>query len=173
MINVAYQRFDRLARLFIPFLLGIFLVLLTVIPIYLPGYGEIPVNIGLIIAFYWAIYRPDLFPAIAAFFLGLWQDILVGGPVGLYSIILLLTNWVIVSQRRFFQDKSFVIIWSSFSMVSLATATLSWIIVCGLNVTFVSPVAVFFQASLTIGAFPFVAWLLARVQHALLRTVNV
>ena len=173
MINVAYQRFDRLVRLFIPFLSSVFLVLLTAIPIYLPGFGDIPINVGLIAAFYWAIYRPDLFPAIAAFFLGLWQDILIGGPVGLYSIILLLTNWLIVSQRRFFQGKSFVIIWCSFSIVSLSTATLSWIIFCGLNVAFVSPIAVFFQAFLTIGAFPFVAWLLARVQHALLRTVYV
>jgi len=173
MINVAYQRIDRLVRLFIPFLFSVFLVLLTAIPIYLPGYGEIPINVGLIAVFYWAIYRPDLYPPIAAFFLGLWQDILMGGPIGLYSLILLLTNWLIVSQRTFFQGKSFVIIWCSFSMVSLATGTLSWIIVCGLNGAFISPFGVFFQALLTIGAFPFLVWLFGRVQHSVLRTVNV
>jgi rod shape-determining protein MreD len=173
MINGTFQRLDRSARLLAPFFLSIVLVMLSALPVYLPGYGQIAVDVGLMTVFYWAIYRPDLFPAVAAFALGLWQDILVGAPIGMHALILLLANWAIVSQRTFFQGKAFGVIWWSFSLVSLVAGLMSWVIVCGLNVTLISPVPALFQAMLTVGAFPFMAWFLARAQHAILRPIDV
>ena len=172
MINTALQRLDRSARLLAPFVMSVILVLLSALPVYVPGYGQIAVDVGLVTVFYWAIYRPDLFPAVAAFTLGLWQDILVGSPIGLHALTLLLANWAIVSQRTFFQGKAFGVIWWSFSLVAFIAAVLSWTVVCALNMTLISPVAVLFQTVLTIGAFPFMAWFLARVQHAVLRPID-
>ena len=172
MINTALQRLDRSVRLLGPFVVSIILVMLSALPIYVPGYGQIAVEVGLVTVFYWAIYRPDLFPVFAAFALGLWQDILVGSPIGLHALTLLLANWAIVSQRTFFHGKAFGVIWWSFSLVALVAAVLSWTVVCVLNMTFISPVAVLFQTFLTIGAFPFMAWFLARVQHAILRPID-
>ena len=63
-------------------------------------------------------------------------------------------------------------IWWSFSLVALLLRYLSWTVVCVLNMTFISPVAVLFQTLLTIGAFPFMAWFLARVQHVILRPID-
>ena len=172
MINTALQRLDRSVRLLGPFVVSIILVMLSALPVYVPGYGQIAVEVGLMTVFYWAIYRPDLFPVFAAFALGLWQDILVGSPIGLHALTLLLANWAIVSQRTFFQGKAFGVIWWSFSLVAFVAAVMSWTVVCVLNMTFISPVAVFFQTLLTIGAFPFMAWFLARVQHAILRPID-
>tara|TARA_B100000676_G_scaffold305815_1_gene360778 strand:+ start:1451 stop:1900 length:450 start_codon:yes stop_codon:yes gene_type:complete len=146
--------------------------MISALPFNVQGYGQIAVDVGLVTVFYWAIYRPDLFPSIAAFAVGLWQDFLVGSPIGLYALILLLANWAIVSQRTFFQGKAFGVIWWCFSLVAFAAAILSWIIACVLNFTLVSPLAILFQAFLTIGAFPFMAWFLARIQHAVLRPVD-
>lgn len=172
MISAAIQRLDKSARQLAPFLASVILVMLSALPVYIPGYGQVAVDVGLMTVFYWAIYRPDLFPAIAAFVLGLWQDILVGSPIGLHALILLLANWAIVSQRTFFQGKSFGVIWWCFSLVALAASIVSWVIVCGLNVTLVSPVPVLFQAALTVGVFPFMAWFLARAQHAIVRPLD-
>ena len=172
MINTALQRLDRSVRLLGPFVVSIILVMLSALPIHVPGYGQIAVEVGLVTVFYWAIYRPDLFPVFAAFALGLWQDILVGSPIGMHALTLLLANWAIVSQRTFFQGKAFGVIWWSFSLVAVVAAVLSWTVVCVLNMTFISPVAVFFQTLLTIGAFPFMAWFLARIQHAILRPID-
>jgi rod shape-determining protein MreD len=169
MITAAVQRIDRSARQLAPFLSSVILVMFSALPVYLPGYGQVAVDVGLMTVFYWAIYRPDLFPVIAAFVLGLWQDILVGSPIGLHALILLLANWAIVSQRTFFQGKSFAVIWWCFSLVALASALVSWILVCALNTTLVSPMAVLSQAALTVGIFPFMAWFLARAQHAIVR----
>lgn len=172
MISATLQRLDKSARQLAPFLSSVILVMLSALPVYIPGYGQVAVDVGLMTVFYWAIYRPDLFPAIAAFVLGLWQDILVGSPIGLHALILLLANWAIVSQRTFFQGKSFAVIWWCFSLVALVASLVSWVIVCGLNVTLVSPVPVLFQAALTVGMFPFMAWFLARAQHAIVRPLD-
>jgi len=172
MITAAFQRLDRSARQLAPFLSSVLLVMLSELPVYIPGYGQVAVDVGLMTVFYWAIYRPDLFPVIAAFVLGLWQDILVGSPIGLHALILLLANWAIVSQRTFFQGKSFAVIWWCFSLVALAAGIVSWVIVCALNTTLVNPVAMLFQAALTVGMFPFMAWLLARAQHAIVRPLD-
>ena len=107
MIYTALQRLDRSVRLLAPFVVSAILVLLSAVPVYVSGYGQIAVDVGLVTVFYWAIYRPDLFPVVAAFALGLWQDILVGSPIGLHALTLLLANWAIVSQRTFFQGKAF------------------------------------------------------------------
>ncbi len=173
MIGAALQRIDRSARLLAPFALSALLVMVSAIPVYIPGYGQIAVDVGLMAVFYWAIYRPDLMPLVAAFGLGLWQDILTGAPIGLHALLLLLANWAIVSQRTFFQGKSFGVIWWCFALVALAVAMLGWILVCTLNATFVNPMPGLFQAGLTIGAFPFMVWLLARAQHVLLPPDNV
>ena len=172
MITAAVQRIDRSARQLAPFLSSVILVRFSALPGYLPGYGQVVVDVGLMTVFYWAIYRPDLFPVIAAFVLGLWQDILVGSPIGLHALILLLANWAIVSQRTFFQGKSFAVIWWCFSLVALTSALVSWILVCALNTTLVSSMAVIFQAALTVGVFPFMAWFLARAQHAIVRPLD-
>lgn len=172
MITATLQRLDRSVRQVVPFVLSIFLVMVAVLPVYVSGYGQIAIDVGLMAVFYWAIFRPDLFPVMAAFGLGLWQEIIVGGPIGVQCLMLLLTYWVIVSQRRFFQGKSFYVIWWSFSVVTIFVTSLSWVIVCTLNITMISPFPILFQMLLTIGVFPFVAWFLARVQHSILRPID-
>ena len=169
MINTALQRLDRSTRRLVPFLTSVFLIVLSALPVNVPGYGQIAANLGLVTVFYWTIYRPDLFPALAAFAVGLWQDTLVGSPIGLHALILLLANWAIASQRTFFHGKAFSVIWWGFFIVALVAAVLSWIIACALYATLINPMPAVFQAFLTIGVFPFMAWLLARVQYSLIR----
>ncbi len=173
MVAGFFRRIDRFARHLSPFAISAALVLFAALPVQIPGYGQIALNVGLMTVFYWAIYRPDLMPFFAAFSLGLWQDILVGSPIGLNAFILLLTNWTIMSQRNFFHGKSFGVIWFCFALVTIVAAFSAWIIVCGLNASLIDPSPGLFQGVLTIGVFPYLAWLLARLQHALLRPVNV
>ena len=173
MITAAIQRLDRSVRQMVPFLASVLFVMFSSLPVHLPGYGQVAVDVGLMTVFYWAIYRPDLFPTIGAFVLGIWQDILVGSPIGLHALILVLAHWAIVSQRTFFQGKSFAVIWWCFSLVAFVASLVSWLIVCALNEVLMSPVAVLFQAALSVGIFPFTAWLLALVQHAIIRPLDV
>ena len=169
MIGGVLEQLERGARQFSPFLVSVVLTTVTALPFHIPNYGQVAVNVALIAVFYWSVHRHDLFPAYAAFGLGLWQDVLVGAPVGMNALLLLFASGAVAVQRTFFADKSFAVIWWCFSLVAIAMSTASWAVASALNALFLDPAPALFQAALTVAAFPFVAWFLAQVQHALLR----
>jgi rod shape-determining protein MreD len=163
------QRLDRFARNLTPLTLSIALVVLSAMPLRIPDFGPISPNVGLIAAYYWGIYRPDLFPAPAAFAVGLWQDVLVGTPLGMNALVLLAIHWFILGQRRFFQGKSFAVVWWAFAMVATAAAALLWLIAMAYHGRLLEAAPAAFQGALTVALFPFLTWVLARAQHAVLR----
>jgi rod shape-determining protein MreD len=163
------QRLDRFARNLTPLTLSIALVVLSAMPLRIPDFGPISPNVGLIAAYYWGIYRPDLFPAPAAFAVGLWQDVLVGTPLGMNALVLLAIHWFILGQRRFFQGKSFAVVWWAFAMVATAAAVLLWLIAMAYHGRLLEAAPAAFQGALTVALFPFLTWVFARAQHAVLR----
>jgi rod shape-determining protein MreD len=166
----AIERIDRFARGIIPLGLSLILVIVSALPFYMPGYGPIAPNIAIMAVFYWTIYRPDLFPVAAAFAVGLWQDALVGTPLGLYALLMVLAHTVVATQRRFFQGKSFPVVWWAFAMVAAGAALALWLATMALNLVYVDPSPAVFQFLLTAAAFPFLTWVFARTHHATLRT---
>src|SRR5262245_22220544 len=73
-----------------PFLATATAMLLALVPLNLFG-GWVPApELGIIAAFFWAVYAPALFPPAAIFSLGILQDFCSpGGPVGFWAIIYL------------------------------------------------------------------------------------
>ena len=76
----------------------------------------------LIAVFYWTLYRPDLMPPVAAFVIGLLQDILGGLPLGVSACVLVGVHAAVNTQRRFFIGKSFAVVWLGFALVSACGA---------------------------------------------------
>lgn len=165
------QQLDRLARNVVPGLLGVALVLLSTIPFYIPGYGQVAGNLVLISVFYWAIHRPDLLSNITVFLIGLLQDILVGMPPGMNAIVLLLVRTIAVSQGRVFRGRSFIILWWGFGIVALACSLLVWLLSTMYVFAPLSPVPGLYQAALTTALFPFLAGLFTLLQVKLLSQV--
>lgn len=163
------QRLDKVATNLTPFALALVLVLGSSVPLRLPTFGPVAPNLALIAVFYWTIYRPDLLPGVAVLLLGLWQDILVGAPLGLNAVTLLLVHGAIVLQRTFFQGKSFPVIWWAFGLTAALAAGVFWLLTMGYHAAVVDPFPLLFQCALTTAVFPFLTWLFARVHHAILR----
>jgi rod shape-determining protein MreD len=159
---------DVTARNLFPLGLAVAALLLGTLPLYLPGYGAIAPNLALMVVFYWAIYRPDLFPAALAFAVGLIQDALMGTPVGLNALLLLCVHGVVVTQRRFFQGKTFAVVWSAFSVIAFGAALVGWILAMGLAGALLAPGPGLFAMMLTIALYPFATWMQARVHGAVL-----
>jgi len=159
---------DGAARNLFPLGLALIALLLGATPLYLPEYGAIAPNIALMVVFYWAIYRPDLFPAALAFAVGLIQDALMGTPVGMNALLLLCVHGVVVTQRRFFQGKTFAVVWFAFSIITLGAAFVGWILAMGLAGALIAPWPGLFAMMLTVALYPFATWVLARVQSAVL-----
>ena len=165
------QRLDRFARNVVPAVLGVLLVLLTTIPLYIPGYAPTAANFVLMAVFYWGVHRPDLLSPATAFLLGLLQDILVGMPPGMNALVLVLVRAVGVSQNRVFLNRSFLLLWWGFGLVASAAAFVVWLLSVALNLTMIDPLPIVFQAAITTALFPFIAGLLTWSQQKLLSQI--
>ena len=164
-----WQRLDVLARKLTPFGLTMALVVLSVVPTHLPGFARIAPMLGLMAIYHWAIYRPDLMPAYAVFLLGLLQDILSGTPIGVNVVVFLTVYGVVLTQRRFFVGKSFVIGWLGFALVAAGAAVEGWILVSAFHATVIDPRALVYHYLVTLSCFPLLAWVLMLWQQAFLR----
>jgi rod shape-determining protein MreD len=166
-----WVRMDAWMRQFVPFGITLVLLLLTAVPTRLPGFASIAPILPMMGVYYWAIYRPDLLPAWAAFVIGLLYDIVAGTPLGVNALVLLLVQGTAASQRRFFLAKSFLVSWWAFALLAGGATGLSWLLITLLSARAIEPSPVLFQYLMTLGLFPVLTWLLARTQMALLKDV--
>ena len=169
MSTVVWQKVDQKVKETIPFLFTFILVLISIIPIRVPGYPEIAPVFPLISIYHWAIYRPTLLPLWAVFILGILYDLLSGVPLGLYILVFLSVYGIVVSQRRFIIGKSFLIYWMGYGAVALGAAFESWLVASIWYLSFLNLESILFQFSISFGIFPIVAWICLRMQQAFLR----
>jgi rod shape-determining protein MreD len=165
------QRFDLVARRLTPFGLSVLMVLVSVLPLHVPGGARVMPLLVLMSIYHWAVHRPHLMPAYAVFFIGLLQDILGGIPLGVNALVYLIAYGVIVSQRRFLVGKSFLVIWLGFTLIAAAASMIGWMLISLIHLTPMNPTAMAFQYALSVGNFPLLAWLFARWQRAFLAQV--
>lgn len=166
----AWSRLDVIARCLFPFAFTLLLVMAGMVPLQVPEFSPIMPSFALIATFYWAIYRPDLMPGWAVFLLGVIQDLLIGGPVGVTSVMLLLVCVAVGLQRRTLATGSFVLVWAVFLPVGAMALTLAWLLhglALGMLLD-IRPVA--FQYLTTVGVYPCCVWLFAQAQRVLLRS---
>lgn len=152
----------------IPFVVALFCVLLTMLPLGLsPGIVIAP-TFGLMAVFYWGLYRPDLMPPMIVFLVGLFQDLISGGPLGLWALVYLAVYGVVVSQRLFFIGKAFLAIWFGFGVTILIGGMIAWVVSSLYFGALLSPVSVLVQALLSFILYPVAARIFAFVQQQLL-----
>ncbi len=163
------QQLDLKARHLLPFVLSLFLVLVDATPTRLPGFAAVTPQLPLIAIYYWAVYRPELLPPSVAFGLGLVNDIVVGTPLGVSSLVYLLIQGLTASQRRFFHGKSFLVAWWGFALVALGGLGLQWVMVSMIFARIIEVRAVMFEFLMTASFYPLLSWLFSRAQLALLR----
>lgn len=166
-----WQRLDVIARSMTPFVLTLAFVVLAQVPLHIPGFAEVAPILPLMAVYHWAIYRPDLLPAVAVFFAGLLHDALSGMPFGINAAVFVIVHMAVMSQQVFFQGKSFPIIWLGFSLVAAGAVALTWLLNAMFFAAITSVEAAFVQYLVTIGAFPVLAWILARWQRSVLAQV--
>lgn len=150
----------RIATRTVPTVTSIFFVLLGAVPLGLPGFATVGPLFSLCALFFWTVVRPTLLPPVAVFFVGLFEDALSGGPLGLWAVIFLLVQFVTMSQRRVLVGIRFLLSWASFVPVCYIAGIAAWggaSLYYG-HILSVKPIMV--QSTLTLLAYPAVAWLL-------------
>lgn len=155
----------RFIAALIPTLTALFFVLAGVVPAGVPGLSTVTPLLSVAAIFYWVVVRPDLMPPAAVFGIGLLQDVLSGGPIGLWALTLLLVQYLSLSQRRFLVGQTFILGWVGFSSIVIGAACLAWLAACIYYDVLLSPVPVFVQAALTILIYPVIALVLISLSH--------
>lgn len=156
----------------VPFLTTLLLVVISIVPWHVPGLAVVAPAFGLMAVYHWTIYRPDLLPPSAVFVAGLLLDLLNGTPyVGTSALSLLLTRSVLMSQRRFFVNRLFPVLWAGFLLTAAAVVAFEWALVSALHGAVLGARPAIFEALLTVAIFPLASYLLARAQRAFLMRV--
>ena len=118
----------RLLRAAAPTLLGVLGVLILAAPIRLfEGFAPTPI-IPLVVVFFWSVYGPDYMPPFSVFLIGLLQDLLTGGPLGLWPAVYLVTQFIVMSQRGYFLGREQKVVWIGFALASAGAGTILWLV---------------------------------------------
>jgi rod shape-determining protein MreD len=160
-----------LARL-LPIATTVLAALIAIMPLRIPGYAALTPAFALMAVYHWAIYRPDLLPPAGLFVIGLAEDLLTGGPVGVNALLLLLARAAVVRQRRHFVNRNFAFVWSGFTLLTMAAMLGLWALNCLLLLSLSGVRATVFRAVLTIAIFPAASFALGRTQRALMGAVR-
>ncbi len=112
----------------IPFLIGFLLASLTFARYGAPEFSLVTPSLTLPVIYYWTLRQPELLPSWAVFLIGLWQDILIGGPLGLMALLLVLMRGAAETQRPVLLPQSALFQWFGYAILSLALTALGWVI---------------------------------------------
>jgi len=163
---------NRRLRAFLPLLSSLTLGLVGLTPLGLPHLELAAPSLALMAIFYWSIFRADLMTMVGAFLIGLFLDLLSGGPVGLNAMMLLLAHELGVSQRRVFLGSSFLVNWSAFALVASAAILAGWLMISLLHWTLLPLAPRLAQWALSLAVYPAVYWLLSRIERRWLRRMQ-
>lgn len=163
-----WHRLDLLARNLSPFALTVVLVIFAKVPLQVPDISPVLPSLAIIAVFYWSVHRPDLMPIWAVFLVGLVQDLLGAGPMGIGILALLLVHGIVAAQRRFFASASFLMMWCAFALVAMGAMALVWLLTSAFQNALLDPRPAVFGYFLTVAIYPCLAWLFVQAQRAFL-----
>ena len=91
----------RFLAALMPFILAVLATAVANFPITFTN-GAFPTPLfGLMAVYFWGLMRPDLMPPLAAFLIGMCEDVLSGGPPGIWAAAFMICYIFIDRQREF------------------------------------------------------------------------
>lgn len=137
-----------------PTLLGLFGVIILSLPIRLFE-GIIPTPIfPLVVVFFWSIYGPNLLPPLSVFFIGLLQDLLSGGPLGMWAGVYLLTQYIVMTQRPYFLGREQRVVLLGFALAAAGSGIILWLVMSLMSGVLLPVRGLIFQLIATVAIYP-------------------
>jgi rod shape-determining protein MreD len=167
--QTVWTRLDGTARDLAPFAFTVLLIMFGMVPLGVPNFAPVMPALGVIAVFFWLVYRPDLMPGWAVFLVGLIQDLLGGGALGVGVFVLLVVYAALAGQRRYLAQASFFLVWLAFLPVAGGAFVLSWLFNSLIADVLLAPGPAVFQYLSTVAFYPCIAWLFLQAQRAFVR----
>jgi rod shape-determining protein MreD len=152
--------FRRVVSGVIPTLSAVIVVIMGVAPTGVTGVGPLTPFFTVAVIFFWVLARPSLMPPASVFTIGFLQDILSGGPIGLWALTLLVVEFFSISERKLMFGQSYLINWLGFAPIVLIAVITVWTGACIFYGVLLSPVPVLVQGLLTALLYPIISWIL-------------
>jgi rod shape-determining protein MreD len=162
---------DNCMERLLPVTTMVLAMLVSILPIHIPGYAAVAPAFTLMAVYHWTIYRPDLLPALALFIVGTVQDLLSDALPGVTALTLLLTRTILFGQRRHFVNRPFPFIWAGFTILSVGAMFFLWALHSLLAAELLDFRSTVFHAVLTISLYPVASFLLGRSRRTLLGAI--
>jgi rod shape-determining protein MreD len=124
-----------------PLLCGLICSFLTNIPVSALGGLVPPPILALVPVYFWCLVRPDLMTPAAALAIGFAEDVLSGGPPGVWTLSFVLTYALVARYRDSFAGLSGFAAVVGFSAAATFACAMAWFIVASL--AFITPGAHF------------------------------
>src|SRR5438067_5628126 len=118
----------RFISVLVPLLCGFLAVMLSNLPVTLVG-GLVPAPLlALIPIYFWCLVRPDLMSPAATLVIGVLQDIMAGGPPGVWTLSFVVTYAVVGRQRDSFAGLSGLGAVLGFATATLITCSVAYLV---------------------------------------------
>ncbi len=145
---------SRMAKALAPFAMGLFGVFIVAMPVrFFDDLIPMPI-IPLAVIFFWTLHDPGRLPSSSVFLIGLFQDCVTGTPIGLWSTVYLLVQFVVLSQRSYFLGRDFQVVWMGFGLAASGAAIVIWVIMSLMSGVQLPVVPLVFQLAATILFYP-------------------
>lgn len=116
----------------------------------------------MVLAFAWPLIRPSVLAPLALLLCGLFLDLLWGGSLGLWAVVMLGVYGVILAVRGLIQGQETLVLFFWYAGATLAAYTVAWLFVTLDAGAAPSIFAGLLQALATIALFPAANFLLER-----------
>jgi rod shape-determining protein MreD len=113
-------------------------------------------------AFVWAALRPSIIAPVALVLLGLFLDLVWGGPIGLWPLCLIAAHVVALSVRRLLSGEDFAVLWVWYAAACVVAFGVGESLMRLAYGIWPSLVGVALQAGVTSALFPLAWWLIER-----------
>jgi rod shape-determining protein MreD len=116
----------------VPLLCGLVCVFISNIPVSLLGGVVPPPLLALVPVYFWCLVRPDLMTPAVTLAIGLTEDILSGGPPGVWTLSFVLTYALVARQRDSFAGLSGLAAVVGFAAAAAFACASAWLTVAAL-----------------------------------------
>lgn len=157
------ERIDILGRAVTPAVLVLLAILLMAAPLRVPSAMAVTPLLSAIAIHHFSLYEPDRLPGWIALLLGLFMDLLSGGPLGVWAAVFVAMRYLVDNNSRYLAGHGFAIGWLGFVLTCGLALGAVWLLMSLLVVEVINPRPALLQLVVTAALYPPFGWLLGKL----------
>ena len=160
-----WRQLDIAARYTFPSGSLVFGLFVIGMPFGIPGQAELWPVYTLACVYFWSLYRPASLPAPVVVLAGVLLGLLGLSPFGLWAVLLLVLQGVVLAVRRRLAPQSFFLTWLAFCGLAVTIAALAWLLESLLTLKMLPVQPLLIEALFSVGLYPVVAGFFIRAHR--------